>query len=358
LTTAYLNRIATAVPPHDVHEAFVHFARSLIGARRREGGLFERMVEMAQIEHRFSSLSPRPPSEEAQLDTEGFYVRGHFPDTASRMRRYEETAPALAANAVERLELGAARDKITHLIVTTCTGLSAPGLDLELVERCRLDRSVERTMVGFMGCYAAINALKLARHILRSEPASRVLLLNLELCTLHMQETRSFEQILAFLLFGDGCAASLVTVEPEGLALDRFRAVVVPGTSELITWNIRELGFDMVLSGRVPGAIGQALRAHAADILDGAVPEAIEHWAVHPGGRSVLDAVERALALGQGALAASREILRRYGNMSSATIMFVLESLLRGGAGGGGRGCAMSFGPGLTAETMLFRMAA
>jgi alpha-pyrone synthase len=359
MTTAYLNRVATAVPPHDVHEAFVQFARSLLGERQREGGVFERMVEMSQIEHRFSSIAPRPLSDDAELDHDGFYIRGRFPDTAARMRRYETIAPALAAEAVEKLGLGDDRARITHVVVTTCTGLSAPGLDLELVERCRLDRTVERTMIGFMGCYAAINALKLARHIVRSEPAARVLLLNLELCTLHFQETRSFEQILAFLLFGDGCAASLVTAEPGGIALDRFRAFVMPGTSELITWNIGELGFDMVLSGRVPGAIGQALRAHVGDILDGAAPEAMAHWAIHPGGRSVLDAVERALALGQGALSASREILRRYGNMSSATIMFVLEALLRARLPGGSeaRGCAMSFGPGLTAETMLFRMA-
>jgi predicted naringenin-chalcone synthase len=183
-----------------------------------------------------------------------------------------------------------------------------------------------------------------------------VLVLNLELCTLHMQETSAFEQILSFLLFGDGCAASLVTAEPEGIALDRFRAVVVPGTRDLITWHIRELGFDMVLSGRVPGEIGRALRACASDILDGASSDAIALWAVHPGGRSVLDAVERGFALGPQALDVSRDVLRAFGNMSSATVMFVLEAMLRGSRRG--PGCAMAFGPGLTAETMLFRMAA
>jgi len=273
------------------------------------------------------------------------------------MRRFEQLAPGLAETAVERLRLSGERDRISHLLITCCTGFSAPGLDLELVERCALPSSVERTMIGFMGCYAAINALKLARHIVRSEPKARVLVLNLELCTLHLQETTDLEQVLSFLLFADGCAACLVTADPVGTALDSFRAVLVPGTRDLITWNIREFGFDMVLSGEVPGAIHEGLRGHADEILEGARPASIDLWAVHPGGRTVLDAVERAFALTPTTLAASREVLRRYGNMSSATVMFVIEKLLRAGARGR-KGCAMAFGPGLIAETMLFRTAA
>jgi predicted naringenin-chalcone synthase len=206
-----------------------------------------------------------------------------------------------------------------------------------------------------MGCYAAINALKLARHIVRSEGNARVLVVNIELCTLHLQETPNLEQVLSFMLFGDGCAACVVSADATGIALDRFRAVVVPNTSEMITWNIRDFGFDMVLSGMVPSTIHDALRGGVADILDGASTQAIDLWAIHPGGRTVLDAVERAFRLAPTALAASREILRRYGNMSSATVMFVFERLLRQAARGAG--CAMAFGPGLTAETMLFRAA-
>lgn len=211
-------------------------------------------------------------------------------------------------------------------------------------------------MIGFMGCYAAINALKVARHIVRSEPNAKVLVLNLELCTLHLQETQELEQVLSFLLFGDGCAASLITADPAGLALESFRAVLVPETRELITWRIRELGFDMLLSGRVPGEIGRSLHSKFAEITRDQDPESIQLWAVHPGGRSVLDAVEQSLHLPQSALAASRETLLRFGNMSSATIMFVLERIMRFSKPGE-RGCAMSFGPGLTAETLLFHAA-
>lgn len=354
LTTAFLNRIATAVPPHDVHEAFVAFARSQLAGDNRRAAIFNRMVERDGIDHRYSCLAPGDDPEHGPVDADGLYARGHFPDTAKRMRLFEMHAPVLAARAVEKLELGDDRSDITHVVITCCTGFSAPGIDLEIVERCGLSPSVERTVVGFMGCYAAMNALKLARHIVRSENSAKVLIVNLELCTLHMKETADLEQILSFLIFADGCSASLVSSEPEGLALDSFQAVLAPQTQSLITWNIGESGFDMVLSGRVPGAIQETLSQTVPQILRGASTSDIDLWAVHPGGRTVLDAVERALKLGPDALAASRDVLRRFGNMSSATVMFVLQSMLQAG-GGAKAGCAMAFGPGLVAETMLFR---
>lgn len=356
MTTAYINRVATAVPPYDIHDAFRRFAQSLF-KDRRNAVLFRRMADRADIEHRYSSLSPSNRPEGEAVDAQRFYVRGDFPDTAMRMQRFEQDAPALAQSAVERLRLDGERDRFTHLLMTCCTGFSAPGLDLEVIERCRLPSAVERTMIGFMGCYAAINALKLARHIVRSEPSARVLIVNVELCTLHLKETTDIEQVLSFLLFGDGCAACLVSADPIGTALDSFRAVLVPDTRELITWNIRDYGFDMVLSGQVPATIQAALHNHMGEILDGASAGAIDLWAVHPGGRTVLDAVEQAFGLAPPALMASREVLRRYGNMSSATVMFVIEKLMRSGAPGR-RGCAMSFGPGLIAETMLFHTVA
>jgi len=354
LTTAYINRIATAVPENDVHDAFVKFAGTLLDDRSRR--LFDRMADRSQIAHRWSSLTPAANPLGQSVDADGFFTRGHFPSTAERMRRYEAAAPLLAVRAFDALGLGGDAARITHVIVTTCTGFSAPGLDLELVERCGLNPSVERTVVGFMGCYAGINALKLSRHIVRSDPSARVLILSLELCTLHLQETAQLEQVLSFLVFGDGAAAVLVTAEAQGLALDSFHAVLVPETTGLITWHIRELGFDMFLSGQVPGAIGQGLKLTSGAILQDRKPEDIELWAVHPGGRSVLDAVEGALALPPDALSVSRGVLEQYGNMSSATIMFVLQRLIGTGRPGA-QGCAMAFGPGLTAETMLFHAA-
>ncbi len=354
MRTAYINRIATAVPTHDMHESFLRFAQTLFRPESGTLTAFQRMAERSGIEHRHSCLSLTPDWETGPtLDTDGLYTRGGFANTAARMRVFERRAPELATLAIGRLGIDADRDRITHLIITCCTGFSAPGLDLEIVEHCGLPTSVERTIVGFMGCSAAINGLKLARHVVRSEPSSRVLLVNLELCTLHFQETLNIAQMLCFLLFADGCAASLITSEPRGIALDSFRAVLVPNSRELMAWNIRDLGFDMVLSGKVPRAIHDALRSGSDKILGFAPIDSIDLWAVHPGGHSILDAVERAFELDSDALKASREVLRRNGNMSSATVMFVLDSLMRS-AKPGARGCAMSFGPGLIAETMLF----
>jgi predicted naringenin-chalcone synthase len=254
--------------------------------------------------------------------------------------------------AVDRLALNEQeRCGITHVLVTCCTGFYAPGLDFEIVDHLGLPASVERTMVGFMGCYAAINALKLARHIVRSDPKAGVLMVNLELCTLHFQETQDLEQVLSYLVFADGAAASLITACEQGFALDSFKAVMVPGTRGLITWKIRERGFDMLLSGQVPAELHRAL--HEGELM--AERDDIDLWAVHPGGRSVLDAVEKGLELPADALAASREVLSSFGNMSSATVMFVLQRMMQQ-ARPGQRGCAMSFGPGLTAERMRFHV--
>ena len=350
---AYINRIATAVPDDDVHGAFVAFADQMLEDPRVQP-VFRRMAARSGIRRRYSVLSPNAANTEFTINAHEFYTRGHFPDTAKRMTVFERFAPRLAQRALDNLMLSDEELKsIKHVIVTSCTGLYAPGLDFEIVDHLGLDTSVERTMIGFMGCYAAINGLKQARHIVRSEPDAKVLLLNLELCTLHLQETQDLEQVLSFLVFGDGCAASLISTEETGFAMDSFRSVLIPETRELITWRIRDVGFDMFLSGKVPSEIGKALAVSGGEVISPHSKEEISLWGVHPGGKSVLDAVERGLGLGEHALAASRQTLECFGNMSSATVMFVLARLMQQ-AQPGELGCAMSFGPGLTAETMLF----
>jgi alpha-pyrone synthase len=356
MTTAYINRIATAVPPHDVHRAFISFAGTLLpeGTTRN---LFRRMARMSAIEHRFSFINPVATDDGSWKDEERLYEPGDFPVTARRMKFFERYAPQLAQSVLDNLAISdEERRGISHVIVTSCTGLYAPGLDFEVVSHLGLDPSVERTMIGFMGCYAAINALKSAHHIVRSEPNSVVLMLNLELCTLHLQETQDLEQVLSFLVFADGSAASLISGKEMGLAIDSFLALSIPETSHLITWRIGELGFDMQLSGQVPGEIGRALNVAGSRVTRGKDPRSIDLWAVHPGGRSILDSVEKGLALPANALSSSRDVLARYGNMSSATVMFVLQQVMQR-AQAGQQGCAMSFGPGLTAETMLFHAA-
>ena len=353
-SAVFIERIASATFDNDVHDAFVHYAHDMLKDPRSRT-LFLRMAERSGINARSSPLNVSGTAGKDEVDAYWFYRTGQFPSTAERMRLYERFAPVLLRRALDRLALTQEeRQRIRHVVVTSCTGHYAPGLDFEALDYLQLDPSVERTMIGFMGCYAAINALKQARHIVRSQPEDSVLVINLEICTLHMQESQDLGEVLSFLVFGDGCAVSLVSAKPTGLELTGFKAIRLDNTADLITWHIGDQGFDMVLSGKVPLAVSQALQMYKAELLgDGNV----SLWAVHPGGRSVLDAVQEALDLPPDALDASREVLCRHGNMSSATVMFVLESILQS-AQPGKAGCAMSFGPGLTAETMTFRTVA
>ncbi|HEY2621758.1 MAG TPA: type III polyketide synthase [Acetobacteraceae bacterium] len=352
MTLAWLNRIGTAVPSHDIHAEFVDFARTAL-ADARSRALFDRMADLADIEHRFSFFAPGPKPRDHVLDSDGFYLRRAFPSTGARMALYRETALSLSRQAIAALDIAKERNTITHLIVASCTGFTAPGLDFDIMQNIGLAPSVERTIVGFMGCFAAVNALRLARHIVRSEPRAKVLVVNLELSSLHLQEQWELEKMLSFLLFGDGCGACLVSAEPAGLALDRFHAEVIPRSAELITWHIGDQGFQMHLSGQVPGRIRRWLREHGAGLLGDRTVHDIALWAVHAGGRSILDAVQHGLTLPPDALRFSRDVLREFGNMSSATLVFVLERILRS-SHATGDGMAMAFGPGLSVETFAF----
>src|ERR1035437_2196435 len=354
MTTAHINRIATATPQHDVHHAFIDFAANFLTEGTVQK-LFRRMARLSAIGHRYSFVNPSATADGSWLDAESIYVPGDFPSTARRMQLFERFAPQLAHSALDNLSLTQEeRRGITHVIVTTCTGLYAPGLDFEAITYLGLNPSVERTMIGFMGCYAAINALKSAHHIVRSDPSAKVLILNLEVCSLHLQETQDLEQILSFLLFADGCAACLVSADEVGLGMDSFLALNIPKTSHLITWRIRGGGFEMQLSGQVPGELCRAMKEIGSVVTRGKDPLAVDLWAVHLGGRTILDAVEKGLGLRADALTHSRDVLANFGNMSSATVMFVLKQVMQH-AQTGQQGCAMSFGPGVTAETMLFR---
>ncbi|MFT8246818.1 type III polyketide synthase [Roseomonas sp. BN140053] len=347
MNQVFLNRVGTATPAHEVHGTFRAFAEHMI-PEGRERRVFARMADRAGIAQRWSVL--RPDGRPGRVDAEGFYEPGRFPSTRARMRRWEAEAPALAFRALAAL---GQLEGITHLFVTSCTGLVAPGLDHAICAHLGLPETVARTNIGFMGCQAAIVALRAARDAVRADPEARALVVNLELCTLHLQERPEVEQLLCFLLFGDGCAAALVSAEPSGMRLDAFRCALLPEAQEQIAWRVGDDGFDMVLSGEVPKSLTRALPPRLNDILGGEAPEDFALWAVHPGGRSVLDAVEEACRPPQGALAHSRAVLQAHGNMSSPTVMFVLRDMLAERIAGR-QGVALAFGPGLSAETMRF----
>lgn len=339
-----INAIATAVPACECNQRYAEWARRQLP--EREAALLDRMLQRSGIGNRFTVLSPAA----GDPSTVGFYAGAEAPSTAARMQVYAEEAPGLALEACRKLD---GLERVTHLVLASCTGFTAPGLDQVIARRLGLAPSVERIVLGFMGCYAGVTALRSAAHIVRSTPEARVLVVTAELCSLHLQPTDRLESLLAMAQFGDGAAATMVSAEGPGLALGEGLSLTLEQSSELITWTIGDTGFAMELSGEVPGRIGEALASDelVSRITGGAAPDAIAAWAVHPGGRSILDAVERGLALKPLRLEASRTVLREYGNMSSATVVFVLERLMRERPASG---LALAFGPGLALEGLRF----
>ena len=334
MVEAFINRIATAVPSHDVHRFFHRYAASLLSGDPRRRALFLRMAERSGIEHRFSCFAPGDDPDGASLDREGTFRRGGFPGTGTRMEMYRAAAPVLGAAAVDGLLGADEARRVTHLIVTSCTGFSAPGLDLELDRALRAaDPSVERTIVGFMGCYAAINALKLARHIVRSEPAA--------------QRAGGQPRALHPASQGDGRSREAAVLPALGRRLRRRaghrRAErAARSTASQLLVAPESAGTDDLEHPRRRlrhAAVGRGARRHPATLVCDAAARGcsapagpVEHRPVgRPSGRPLGARRGGARASGSAptALAASREVLRRFGNMSSATVMFVLDAMLR-----------------------------
>ena len=332
-----------------MHHAFIDWAEAQL-ADPRQRSLFRRMAERSGIRHRWSVL-PLSEGGGSPVSDGGFYHDGS-PGTAARMAVYGEEAPKLALDAIRALGTMAG---ITHLVVASCTGFVAPGIDQIIANELGLPGDVERTLVGFMGCYAAVAALRVAYHIARSEPEARVLVVTVELSSLHLQFEGRLEPLLAMLQFGDGAAAMIVSSREQGFAIEQPFAATLPDSSALIRWEIGDNGFAMQLSGEVPARIDAALRApdFRRLLLGGHALDEIDAWAVHAGGRSVLDAVEHGLGLDPAKLAESRAVLAEFGNMSSATLPFVLARLIEQPQRR--RGVALAFGPGLAAEGFHFR---
>lgn len=287
------------------------------------------------------------------------YVREAFPLFVAAARRAIEADPDIEAN------------DITHVVTVSCTGFFAPGPDYAIIRSLELSDSVQRYHLGFMGCYAAMPALRAASQFCAADQNAVVLIVSVELCTLHLRSSEDPDTIVASSLFADGAAAGIVTARPlstavPGLRLDGFHTAIAPQGESDMAWMIGDSGFEMVLSTAVPQIIGEtiidALRPLYAreDGLvtafdGGTIGEQVAHWAIHPGGRSILDRVQERLHLSDAHLHPAREVLRENGNMSSATVLFVLKRILeQEGAQPGERVAAMAFGPGLTAESALF----
>ena len=300
-----------------------------------------------------------------------------FPGVRQRMQLYREEAIRLSMAAA--LDCFAQipdlpRSKITHLLYVSCTGLYAPGVDITLVQQLGLSAHVQRTAINFMGCYAAFNALKLADSIVRADPDAKVLIVCTELCTIHFQQNQDADTLLANALFADGAAATVVSQERlhnVQFSLDQFHCDLVPDGQNDMAWEVGPTGFEMKLSAYVPTLIErevqQVVQRLMRQLLDdgkSAKPMqhdrlAVDYYAVHPGGKRILRAIEEMLELPEGSNRPAYEVLRNYGNMSSPTILFVLRALQRSltTADRHKRVLGLAFGPGLTIESMLLHVA-
>jgi predicted naringenin-chalcone synthase len=311
------------------------------------------------LAHDFTSESDRSSAAFfRRIDAGGAARRA--PSTADRMRVYEREAPPLALAACAnllRLPEAPGPRAIDHLFVVSCTGFAAPGLDVELVSSLDLRPDVGRTLIGFQGCQGGLSALRLADYFCRAKPDGVALVVCVELCTLHFQREATEDNLVANALFADGAAAVLVAGPDAGgggAPSFRIRQVItrMQGRDrDLMTWRVSDLGFVMGLSSVLPRAVASEARATIATELAMTIDDlqAQAFWAVHPGGSAILDAVERAVELRPQALHPSRRVLRRFGNMSSPTIFFVLREILDDPALAG-PGIAMAFGPGLSIE--------
>lgn len=281
-----------------------------------------------------------------------------FPSLEQRMAIYNKQAPLLSVDAIRNcLHNVAHHYEITHLITVSCTGMSAPGLDLQVMEMMELDKNIFRTSVNFMGCYAAIHALKLADSLCASDANAKVLIVCAELCTLHFQREATIDNITSSLLFGDGCAAALVChneAHNEGVRINSFYSEIIPKGKRDMAWELSSSGFLMTLSGYVPELIEEdflpvVLRALTRSNIQ---LNDIHHWCIHPGGKKILEAIEHSVGISSEQLAPSYSVLRKYGNMSSATILFVLKEMMRNKQKPENI-FASAFGPGLTVETFI-----
>lgn len=370
--TVYLRSLETAVPPTVLVQAE---ARDVFAAQPGLTRLGSRLVntcfDSAAIDTRHTAV------QEMTMDYRSDDLQFFDPATGLLLNPTTKVRNEIFAREVTKLFIESARAAvdacpdlslldITHVITVSCTGFFNPGPDYKIVRALGLDPAVQRYHLGFMGCYAAFPALRAAKSFCEADPQAVVLVVCAELCSLHVRTSNDPDTIMGSALFADGAAAAIITARddpdaPALMRLDHFETVLTPVGEESMAWNIGDHGFEMVLGNYVPHIIDDHIIGALTPLLArdpslrGLPYRDIRHWAIHPGGRSILDKVQTRLELTDQQLVPARDTLRDYGNMSSATVLFVLRHILeQPPVEGGERICSMAFGPGLTVETGLF----
>lgn len=288
-----------------------------------------------------------------------FIIPDYTPSLDDRMKLFQTHAPALSVAAIKNaIEGFIDAGQITHLITVSCTGMSAPGLDLQIAEALQLNTNIFRTSVNFMGCYAAIHALKMAQMICDSSVKANVIIVCTELCTIHFQQQYTQDNAASSLLFGDGSAAVLVsnTISSDNsFTLKSFYSEISYKGKEDMSWQLSNTGFLMKLSAYIPQLIQEDISALVDKALKNGnlKKDEITHWCIHPGGKKILEVIKQQLSLSIDDLSCSRKVLSEYGNMSSPTILFVLKEIMKGVQDKPANIFGVAFGPGLTMETFI-----
>lgn len=364
---SYLRAIATGNPPHSRTQAeAAAFMQRITALPAQIKNRLPAIYDATAIERRFSAVEDYAKDDPATFT---FYPPdwslSPAPSTQARNRAYRAAVVPLAEDVGRRAleDAGVDASAVTHLVFASCTGFFAPGPDIELVKRLGLPATTQRTLVGFMGCYAAFNALRVADGFVRADSSAVVLVVCAELCTLHFQVDETLETAVVNALFADGAAAVVVTGEaaPGALEYVATHTSLDEDSLDHMSWEIGDAGFLMGLSSRVPKVIAKNLPAYLDGLLGphGLTPGDVTTWSLHPGGRAIVEKALEVIGLPPEAAEDSFAVLRDYGNMSSATILFVLKRVLdrhlAAGAPGVGYDVAMAFGPGLTIEGALLR---
>jgi predicted naringenin-chalcone synthase len=366
---SYLGAIGTANPVHRIAQPQIaEFMAGALGFGEADKRKLRALYRVSGIEHRYSVLPDYGRANGEYTFFPNTPDLEPFPTVGQRMAAYRREALPLAVEAA-RNSLNQVPDvavsSITHLVTVSCTGMYAPGLDIELVRALGLRADVRRTCVNFMGCYAAVNAVKLADAFCQADAAARVLIVSVELCTLHFQRSREEDHLVSNALFGDGAAACLVQAEPlpndaPSLALQAFHCGLEPDGHDDMAWHINDFGFEMTLSSYVPKLIQRGIGKLTDGLLESLPVQLgdVQHFAIHPGGRKILETIETELGLTRDDNRHAYRVLRDYGNMSSATVLFVLRDVLAAAtpADHGAPVLSFAFGPGLTMEAMLLQL--
>jgi len=361
---SYITSISTANPPHRFDQMKVaEFMIKTQNMNEAESRQLRAIYRASGIKSRYSSI----PDFGNEVEDYQFFPPNQsaepFPSTSHRMDHFNQHALPVSLQAAKNCLKNKDLRQITHLITISCTGMNAPGLDIQLVEALELSFSVQRTAVNFMGCYAAFNALKLADAIVRADPQAQVLIVGTEFCTLHFHKEKDENNLLANALFGDGSAAVLVEGKPgpgTSLRMQQFFCDLAPVGKQEMAWKIGDHGFEMKLTRKVPDVIKLGIKQLYINLLNSLEDQVnqIDFYAIHPGGKKILKVIEEELELSSHDNRWAYQVLAENGNMSSVTVLFVLKSIMEHlqESDHNKNILSFAFGPGLTLESMLLNI--